>query len=245
MRLIKICGIQSIDAAETAVINGADLLGCILVPKRSRTVTPDLAKRISQLVRHKRSKTIEQILEGIAKRDFASSTVLDYFAFLQHEILQNGPFLVGVFRNQPFDEVLHVAKELNLDFIQLHGDENKLEFIKAGKEHGFGVIPRYVIPQQVEKLKSDSEEIMKLGSLSIPLLDSDQGGEGKVIDWEYINVNLGFTRCILAGGLNPENLAQTEQVNNVIGYDVSGGVETNGEKDMVKIAQFIARGKAI
>ena len=67
----------------------------------------------------------------------------------------------------------------------------------------------------------------------------------KVIDWEYISDNLYFTRAILAGGLTPENIRDTKDINNILGFDVSGGVETDGEKDFSKIVRFIAGGKSI
>ena len=48
--LVKICGLQSLEAAEHAVNSGAKLLGIICVPNRKRTVNPAVARQISQMV---------------------------------------------------------------------------------------------------------------------------------------------------------------------------------------------------
>ncbi|CAK9438735.1 uncharacterized protein LODBEIA_P29590 [Lodderomyces beijingensis] len=243
MKLVKICGLQTTKAAETAILNGADFVGCILVPNRTRTIANDVAIQISNLAHHRRPKSISQIINDINSHNF--TTAESYFEYIKSEIVENGPFIVGVFRNQSMSHVLQSAKELQLDFIQLHGDEDKMEWIEKFTDAGFGVVPRYVIPRDVEQLKSDTAKMMEMGALCLPLVDSDQGGEGKLIDWDYVSDNLGFTRVLLAGGLNPDNISDTKRVNNVIGYDVSGGVETDGEKDLVKITRFIVKGKAL
>ncbi|CAI5757756.1 unnamed protein product [Candida verbasci] len=224
--LVKICGISDIESAKCAIDNGANLIGCILVPNRSRTINHEIAKEISKLVKSKRTKQLK-----IPN----TTNVNEYFEELAAEISRTGPYLVGVFRNQPRDDVIRIATELELDFIQLHGNEDKLEYLG----YGFGVIPRYIIPKEHELLKEHADILV--GQLSLPLLDSDLGGEGKTIDWDYINEKLDVG-SILAGGLTSENLPK---LNNIIGFDVSGGVETNGKKDLNKIEKFIKKGRSI
>lgn len=48
--IVKVCGLQSLEAAEQALKSGATLLGIICVPNRKRTVSPNVARDISNLV---------------------------------------------------------------------------------------------------------------------------------------------------------------------------------------------------
>ncbi|KAK6203640.1 phosphoribosylanthranilate isomerase [Scheffersomyces amazonensis] len=248
-KLVKICGIKAEDAAAKAIESGADLLGMILVPNRKRTVDHEVAQAISRQVKqariskHRQYQSINELQLHISTLPIKS--IKEYFEIVSQLLIENGPFLVGVFRNQSIEDVLDTASKLELDFIQLHGNENKVEYIKL-INHKFGVIPRYVIPQQINIMPHDFEQIINFKSVSIPLLDSDAGGEGKVIDWNLINKELNFGNFILAGGLTPDNLKDTVTINNVIGYDVSGGVEDiNGNKDFNKVEKFITIGKSI
>ncbi|KAI5966687.1 TRP1 [Candida theae] len=241
MKLVKICGVKTIEAAETAMLSGADLIGCILVPNKSRTCDIETAKQIAQYIKQGRPQSISQIMTRLqSKRDTFTSPV-DYFEYVQKLILDNGPFLVGVFQNQSRDEVLSIARRIGLDFIQLHGSEPKLDFVNDE----FGLVFRYVVPRDTELMREHGLHMMRNGVLGLPLLDSEQGGEGKVIDWDYVSGSLPFTRAILAGGLTPDNIRETMDVKNVIGFDVSGGVETDGKKDLTKIAKFVNGGKSI
>ncbi|RLV91263.1 hypothetical protein JA1_003985 [Spathaspora sp. JA1] len=248
-RLVKICGLKTLDAATTAIENGANLLGCILVPNRKRTIPFEIAKQISSQVKQARIgrkfPTISDIQTYLKAQHYSSPR--EYFELVSEVIIDNGPFLVGVFQNQPIEEVISIANELQLDFIQLHGRENNVEFFTSEEIIGkFGLIVRYVMPDQWDDLMEQGEYLTNERIFAIPLLDSEAGGEGKVIDWDYVSENLGFTNVILAGGLTPDNLQATASINNVVGYDVSGGVEDNqGNKDLEKIKSFITIAKVI
>lgn len=201
--IIKICGLRTLDAAVTAMESGADMLGMILVPGRARTVNFDVAREIAAVVRSGKYRNTHS-----GKR----------------------PLLVGVFRNQPLPYILSCVADLNLDIVQLHGDE-PLDWCRQ--------IPVSVI-KRVSPGKRDFRQSLVAGYQSYSLLDSEVGGEGQLVDWTsaekwYDN----HVRFILAGGLTPENVSQAVKVKGVIGVDVSGGVETDGEKDLDKIRLFI------
>ena len=249
MKLAKICGIKTTAAAEKAIDSNADLLGMIMVPNRKRTIDKNVALQVTELIKNRRKntkrhiQTASQLIKHLENERFNSiDELLSRFLAL---IQENGPFSVGVFRNQTIEEVFKTASELDLDFIQLHGSEDKREFVNYNsKDKKFVIIGRYVVPSDVANLESMFESLLKDrqyvgGGLSIPLLDSEAGGEGITIDWDAVG-GIQKGKFLLAGGLNSDNLNDTCHLKNVIGYDVSGGVEDeDGNKDPTKIETFI------
>ena len=65
------------------------------------------------------------------------------------------------------------------------------------------------------------------------------GGTGTTFDWEVAQELAINHRFLLAGGLTPENVALAINRIKPWGVDVSSGIETNGKKDVKKIAEFI------
>ncbi len=81
------------------------------------------------------------------------------------------------------------------------------------------------------------------------LLDSNvtgrQGGSGDTFDWSKIPSTFQYP-LILAGGLNPQNVAEAISQVHPWAVDVSSGVESSrGVKDPVKICEFINRIKSL
>ncbi len=112
--LVKVCGLQSTEAAECALDSDADLLGIICVPNRKRTIDPVIARKISSLVKAYKNSS------GTPK------------------------YLVGVFRNQPKEDVLALVNDYGIDIVQLHGDESWQEYQEF---LGLPVIKRLVFPK--------------------------------------------------------------------------------------------------
>ncbi|KAG7828846.1 hypothetical protein KL920_003342 [Ogataea angusta] len=235
-QVVKICGLRSLAEAEVAVSSGAHLLGVILVPNRARTIDPEQARQISKLCEARRRSLgrefvdPKKLLEHLRKSHFEGP---EWFRYCARLITENGPYLVGVFRNQPLDDVVKLSRDLELDFVQLHGSEDFSLYIN---HLNLPVIARYVLN------KPNIAEATKTHLHILPLLDSELGGEGKVINWDDAEE---FNRqyhgvYLLAGGLRPENVRQALSVQGCLGVDVSGGVETDGVKDLDKIRHFIA-----
>ena len=156
---------------------------------------------------------------------------------------RTGPRLVGIFVDQPLDEVDRILQECDLDMAQLSGHES-LEYAR--------MVSRPVIKAlHVPAGKSAGEVITSLRPLLaelesagiLPLLHPDVGqalgGTGAALDWEIARALAGGRRFLLAGGLDPENVTQAVRQVRPWGVDVSSGVETAGIKDIEKIGAFV------
>lgn len=144
---------------------------------------------------------------------------------------------VGVFQNQPLEEVAEAAFQAGLDVIQLHGREDSA-FIKALQEKT-GLPVWKAVPALEEELAA---------AASLPadcfLVDSPGGGgRGIAADWELIRRYEGsFGKpYFLAGGLNPGNLGKALQVLSPAGVDMSSGIERDGRKDPALMKEVLKR----
>lgn len=78
-----------------------------------------------------------------------------------------------------------------------------------------------------------------------PAVAGMKGGTGRTLDWPTIaqwkeTLPTDFSKIILAGGLNPENVAEAVRVTRPSGVDVSSGVEVSpGQKDPAKVTVFV------
>jgi phosphoribosylanthranilate isomerase len=147
------------------------------------------------------------------------------------------PFVttVGVFVNQPEAEVLGIAEEAGLQVLQLHGDEPP------------DLCARLPLPV-VKAIHVDAvKTLSKLLSYEVSafLLDTPSrghGGTGQPFDWSLAEGVSEVAPVILAGGLDPENVAEAIRTVRPYAVDVASGVESSpGVKDVAKMARFIAR----
>ena len=146
------------------------------------------------------------------------------------------PFVstVGLFVNTPAVKIHQIMVQTGLQLVQLHGDEK--------------VTDCYLDPYPVIKaLRVRNEDSLKHVDdypVTALLLDawSDEGygGTGRRFDWQLVSRAVLNKPVILAGGLNPANVATAIQLVNPYAVDVSSGVESEpGRKDMTLVAQFI------
>jgi len=77
------------------------------------------------------------------------------------------------------------------------------------------------------------------------LYEGAKSGQGEAVDWVRAAEVAKNGQMILAGGLNPDNVAEAIGAVRPYGVDVSSGVESApGEKDSQKIREFISAAKA-
>ncbi|KAK0723082.1 N-anthranilate isomerase [Lasiosphaeria miniovina] len=230
--LVKICGTRSAEAATEAIKAGADFIGMILVPGTKRYVYDETALAISKAV-HDISKPPA---EESAK---ARGSAEDFFSWSGELLRNQGPLLVGVFKNQPLEEVLEKQRQYGLDVVQLHGNE-PIEWAS--------LIPVPVI----RKFKPGQPGIGVRGYHAAALLDSGSGS-GELLDVESVKSALekdDRLTVLLAGGLTPENVAESVAAlgpfaDRILGVDLASGVEVNGVQSVEKIRAFIHAAKAI
>ena len=230
--LAKICGTRTAEAAAEAVKAGADLVGIILVPGTKRCVDDETALAISKAVHERTSVAAAETAKPAPK-------AVDFFALSAKTICRRGPQLVGVFQNQPLEEILEKQKLYNLDIVQLHGDE---------PAEWASIIPVPVI----KKFKPGQPGIGIRGYHALPLLDSGSGS-GKLLDFAAVRMALQEDenlQVLLAGGLDPENVTEALKslgplARRVVGVDVSSGVEEDGKQSLEKIRAFVKAAKAV
>lgn len=137
---------------------------------------------------------------------------------------------VGVFRNQPIAEVLHLAKSANLTTVQLHGAEPDEDFDSL-HESGLKTIQALAIAD----LNSGARSVAATADLL--LLDSETPGSGHRPPSLSVSLDVPW---ILAGGLTPDNVASAVADYHPWGVDVSSGVESaRGVKDPSLIESFV------
>lgn len=142
--------------------------------------------------------------------------------------------VVGVFRNQPIDEVNEVSKAVGLDFVQLHGQESPEDCLQVKAP-----LIRALGHDEVKTTDYLSEIAGYL------LIDSPKPGSGKAFNWKSLKQDGPDQPYILAGGLSSSNVAEAIQIVQPYGVDVSSGVETDGVKDEEKIRAFIRKVRSI
>ena len=144
--------------------------------------------------------------------------------------------MVGVFRDAPVSYVNQVARELELNFIQLHGDENPA-YVKQMVAPVIKVVR--VGNESADELAAD----MRGYDAAHFLLDRPVQGQGDMINLNVVGALADEFDVFVAGGLNPDNLAGVVRTVRLFGVDVAGGIETEGQSDMDKIRQFVACAK--
>ncbi|BCB04347.1 phosphoribosylanthranilate isomerase [Bacillus sp. KH172YL63] len=146
---------------------------------------------------------------------------------------------IGVFVNESRENLKEIFQRVNLDYVQLHGDESP-SFCESLDIPYFKAVSI--------KEKQDLFGIEKYQSEMV-LVDSGKGpyrgGNGTTFNWDYMEGTRLPQQLILAGGLNPANVREAILKVRPYMVDVSSGVETDGKKDILKIGSFISEVKAV
>ena len=151
--------------------------------------------------------------------------------------LPNEVLTVGVFRDQSPQRVVEIMEQTGLRAAQLHGRET---------------------PEQTTWVRRRVRTVIKVFAAGDPtlagaaehgadilMLDAASPGSGQVFDWRLAEGVPAGQRLLLAGGLDPDNVADAIARVHPWGVDAVSGIESApGKKDPRKLRAFIANAKA-
>ncbi len=147
------------------------------------------------------------------------------------------------------DEMLRrISEVVRPDFFQAHGSETPQRIAEIKKLTGAGVIKAIKVAEAADIAKArayDGFADLILYDAKAPetLKDALPGGNGLAFDWSLMGKDQ--SGYILAGGLNPHNIADAIHATGAPMVDVSSGVESSpGIKDAARIRKFIEAAKA-
>jgi len=210
MTWTKICGITNLEDALNAADAGADALGFVFHEGSPRKTDPETVRKI-----------IGKLPGRIEK--------------------------VGVFVNQTEDSICAQADEAGLSAVQLHGDSldpHVADLIVKRRPH-----LKVIVGISMHHPKPEGYAMMWGHDVVHAFLvdaanSSNYGGTGNTFNWEKSQSNLGVVaglgRVVVAGGLNPGNVAEAIRILKPWGVDVASGVEISpGKKDPDKVRAFV------
>ena len=151
-----------------------------------------------------------------------------------------GPQCVGVFVNQPLDDVNMIGRQTGIDYVQLHGDENP---------DYCSLVDKPVIKAIHVKEGDTASDLNKrieayLDCVEYLLFDTKVegiwGGTGQSFDWSLLDEVSGGVPYFLSGGLNSGNIREACKQVHPYAVDVSSGLESEpGVKDFDKVEAFM------
>jgi tryptophan synthase beta subunit len=222
---VKICGITDAAGIEAAISAGADAIGLNLVPGTPRALDLDEATALADLAR----------------------------ALAPHG---RRPSIVAVTVDRSEDDLNAIGRALDADAIQLSGDEPASLLAKLDRP-AWKVLH---LPRQVEHpgaaahpLAERARSFIEAGAASI-LLDTSggphPGGTGARADEGVVAAVAHQLPVVLAGGLDPANVAGALRRAPAVGVDVASGTELSRaagdrpRKDPLRVALFVKRARA-
>ena len=153
------------------------------------------------------------------------------------------PFVsaVALFVNESADNIRAVLRQVPIDTIQFHGDEDDAFCHQFARPYLKAVRVRHA-----EDIRTASSRFPNARAILFDAYHPQAyGGTGQSFDWTLLARYTGKP-WILAGGLTPENAAAAVRISGAAAVDVSGGVESAaGIKDAAKIAAFLRSVEAV
>ena len=238
MTLVKICGNRTPADVLSAAEAGADFVGMIFAESPRQIGVGEAQAMVRALGE---PLAAHEIAMPPPARGRAREDEREWFRHgaevIEAYLEAKRPLTVGIFADQPIEEVNEIALETGVDLVQLAGDESWRDCL---------LVARQVIQVvHVSPLDSPSDPLrfVEPGFAIALMLDSAhgpyRGGSGRPFDWEVARIVSSELPLMLAGGLTPENVGEAiERVRPWV-VDVGSGTETAGRKDPARVREFI------
>jgi len=207
---VKICGLMRVEDAMAACVAGADMIGVIVDTPVLRSLAPDRAAEILGVA----PKSVARVA-GVVPRNVAHA--------------------------------IKIAGELKPDYLQIHAEMSRAELREIRDSAGVPLIAAVAVPREgarLDEVLARAKEVAE--AADYVLLDTKHagvgGGTGLTHDW---NVSRAVRDAIpkpliLAGGLNPGNVAEAIRTVRPHGVDIASGVESSfGKKDPELMRAFV------
>ncbi len=219
MTRVKICGITTAKDAVLAASAGADAVGLNFVAG-PRKITPDVAADIVA-----------------ALPPFCAPVAL-----------------VNVETNPLGDALWNAIAQLRIRTIQLYGDEQDQAVLPLIREGFAPLLVHRIIPDAFPAdLEARINRLDPAPPLGVVVDTHDPvqlGGTGQTFDWKILDkaridaIAPNPPRLIVAGGLNPTNVAEAVRIAKPWAVDVSSGVEESpGRKSPELMSTFVRAAK--
>lgn len=207
--------------------------------------------------RHRRTRVKTCGLKRDEDIDYANRLLPDYIGFIlcprfakryvnpekAHELkakLNPRIKAVGVFVDQPPEEVADTAKKVGLDMIQLHGSEDDSYIDELRNLTDKPLIKAF-------KIRSKEDVATAIKSKADYILLDNGTGTGEKFDWSILKeMRESIKRpFFLAGGLSPDNVAKAVREVRPFAVDASSGLEEDGKKNYILMKEFISEVRSL
>ena len=212
---------------------GADFVGVMFAQSRRRVSVEEAADIVRALGTPLSEMDQDSPPVRIPPTNDAGAWFVDGAAAVDRLLERKRPLVVGVFADQPAEEVNEICDDAGIDLIQLSGEEAWGDIALLNRQ------AINVIRSSVEATRDIEPDT----ALAV-MLDNSRG-TGTISDWTLARDLASRMPIWLAGGLTPDNVGEAIDTVRPWLVDVSTGVETDGAKDPAKIAAFVAVAKAV
>lgn len=151
---------------------------------------------------------------------------------------------VALFVNSTADDIRRICRQCGIETVQLHGDEPASLLAELAE---FRLLRAFRIGE--DGVASIRDELSRFSAAGVTIdgcfvearVPGAYGGTGTRGPWEMLrDWPEDWPPLILAGGLNPENVAEGIACTRPWGVDVASGVESRpGVKDLDRVRAFI------